>query len=114
MKHQPSPIARTGLLCFMLLLFASPVYARQGDTAAMASKDSGKVYSYDEVLSYHDSVRRAKESEQMARNMESFSRHYREQERNRKKQAYVRIGIGVLLLVVLVAGLLRKKRKVQG
>ena len=60
-----------------------------------------------------DFLNMARSNEQMGRNLDSFMAERREQERRQMRQAYVRIGFGVLMLIVLVVGLMRKKKKQQ-
>ncbi len=58
-----------------------------------------------------DSVNRVQSNEQMARNMDRFMVERKEQEKKAKRGAYIRIGIGVLLFIVLIIGLRRKKKQ---
>jgi hypothetical protein len=48
--------------------------------------------------------------EQNSRNLDSFLRLQKEREAKQKKQMYIRLGIGVLFLGVLVVGLMRRRR----
>jgi len=58
-----------------------------------------------------DSVNRELSNKQMARNMDAFLAERKEQERKAKQGAYIRIGFGVLMLIVLIVGLRRKKKQ---
>jgi Na+/phosphate symporter len=44
-------------------------------------------------------------------NLENFTKELREREKANKKQAFIRIGIGVLFAVIFVIGMLRKRKK---
>jgi hypothetical protein len=48
--------------------------------------------------------------QQVITGMESFMRMQEENKRKKRNQANIRIGIGVLTLIVLIVGLMRKKK----
>ncbi|MGG9971821.1 hypothetical protein ACQ33O_08530 [Ferruginibacter sp. SUN002] len=58
-----------------------------------------------------DSLTRAQSQKQMDRNLEAFMAVQKENQRKAKQGAFIRIGIGILLLVVLIIGLRRKKKQ---
>ena len=71
--------------------------------------------SQDSFLKVQDSMyqaaQRAAASDQNTRNSKNLMAGNREREGKRKKQAYLRIAIGVLLFVVLIIGLTRRKHR---
>jgi hypothetical protein len=58
-----------------------------------------------------DSENRARTNEQMTRNLNSFMDNRQEQERKNMKRMYWRLGFGILMLIVLVTGWMRKKKQ---
>lgn len=50
----------------------------------------------------------------MDRNLKALVQMQKERENKQKKQAYIRIGLGVLFLSVLVVGIMRRRRKTAG
>lgn len=94
-------------------LFSSLLLNAQNDKPS--TKDSLTISSPSSML---DSLNKAtqdqifKESmEQNSRNLDSFLAMRKEQEAKEKRNAMIRIGIGVLFLVVLVIGLRRRVKK---
>ena len=57
-----------------------------------------------------DSMNMARTNEQMARNMDAFMAQRREQEKKDMQRVYWRLTFGGLMLVVLIVGMMRKKK----
>ena len=58
-----------------------------------------------------DSMNMVRFNEQNTRNLNSFMAARKEQERKNIQRMYWRMGFGVLMLIVLIFGLLRKKKQ---
>jgi len=58
-----------------------------------------------------DSINMERTNEQMARNLNSFMAARKEQENKQLKQMYWRLSFGVLMLIVLIVGWIRKKKR---
>jgi len=58
-----------------------------------------------------DSQIKAENMEQMNRNLNRFVQEMKERDKKAKRNAFIRIGIGIFFLVILVIGLVRKKKK---
>ncbi len=56
---------------------------------------------------YYDSINNARNLQ----NLESFTKQYNEKQKANKRKAFIRLGIGILFGVVLVIGLMRKRKK---
>ena len=101
------------LLCFTMLASSAQISDRQlkENIAKLDSQTKELNESIARNMHYSDSVNTARSNEQMNRNMDSFMAERREQERRQMRQAFWRIGFGVLMLVVLVVGLVRRRKK---
>lgn len=103
------------LLCFTLAASSAQVSDRQ-IKENMAKLDSQtRELNESMARSTHsiDSIIMVRSNEQMARNMDSFMAERREQDRRRLKQMYWRLGFGVLMMVVLVVGFVRRRKLKQ-
>ncbi len=60
-----------------------------------------------------ESVEFARSQEQMGRNLDAFVQQQHEQEKKQVRNMYLRLGFGLVMLVVLVIGLLRQRSKKQ-
>lgn len=107
-------------LLILFLLITSTIHAQltkeqmqelHDNTKKMDSQTNALNESINESIKTMDSINRELSNKQMARNMDAFMAERKEQERKAKQGAYVRIGFGVLLLVVLIIGLRRKKKQ---
>jgi len=58
-----------------------------------------------------DSIYDHLETERNNRNLDMFLQMQKEREAKQKKEAYLRIGLGVLFLGILVFGLMRRRKK---
>jgi Tfp pilus assembly protein PilN len=58
-----------------------------------------------------DSIERARFNEQNTRNLNSFVKSMQERDRKQKRAMWMRLGLGVLMLGVLIFGLLRRRKK---
>ncbi len=104
------------LLCFSVVASSAQPSNKQlnDNIAKLDSQTKALNESIERNMHYSDSVNTARSNEQMNRNMNSFLAERREQERKQMRQAYWRIGFGVLMMIVLVVGLVRKRKgKVQ-
>jgi hypothetical protein len=105
-------------LLLPLLLLITLIGHTQADTTSQNSAGRASLVNHDslvKVREFNDSV--AKESqkkqdlEMMQRNLDSLMRVQKERDAKQKKAAMIRIGIGVAFLVILVIGLLRRRKK---
>ena len=100
------------LLCFSVFASSAQPSDKQlkDNIAKLDSQSKALNESIERNMHYSDSVNTARSNEQMGRNLDSFMAERREQERKQMRQAYWRIGFGVLMMVVLVVGLVRKRK----
>src|SRR5438105_3236684 len=66
---------------------------------------------YKQTMHTMDSVNNHLEEERNRRSLESFMAMQKKQQAKQKKAAWVRIGLGVFFLGVLVFGLMRRRKK---
>lgn len=90
---------------FLLMLAANA----QPDTATKRTVDSLQATVINDSPSYK--IDYTVDQEQMARNTESLMRMMSERREKEKRNAMIRIGIGILFLVVLVIGWRRRAVK---
>lgn len=64
-----------------------------------------------ENLARIESTEFARSQEQMSRNLDSFVAEQKEQQKKQLRNMYIRLGFGAAMLVILVVGLLRKRKK---
>ena len=79
------------------------------DTVQLVKKDSAtNVMSADSNKQDEISESTLKQNEQ---NLNSFMKEIKERDRKEKQQMYLRFGLGLLFLVVLIIGLLRRRKR---
>ncbi len=92
-----------------------PALARQDTLQQSIERNMRQMDSLNEQIRIMDSVNlermMTKSAEDMSHNMDWFIRYQKEREAKARKQAYIRIGIGVAFAAVLVVGLLRRRKK---
>lgn len=97
------------LILFACVLLIIPAFG-QGDT--LRQFDSA---AYARMRWVNDSLEKIRMSEQVRaeteRGINALVQMQKERNENQKRQAYIRIGLGLLFLVVLVVGLLRRRKK---
>lgn len=107
-------------LLILFLLISSATHAQltkeqmqelHDNTRKIDSQTNALNESINASIQRMDSVNRELSNKQMARNMDAFLAERKEQERKAKQGAYIRIGFGVLMLIVLIVGLRRKKKQ---
>jgi len=95
-------------IIFACVLLITPVFSQ--DT--LRSFDSA---AYARMQSVNDSLEKLRNSEQIRaeteRGINALVQMQKERNEKQKRQAYIRIGLGLLFLVVLVVGLLRRRKK---
>ncbi|MFN8298819.1 MAG: hypothetical protein U0T75_06920 [Chitinophagales bacterium] len=64
-----------------------------------------------ENLARIESTEFARSQEQMSRNLDSFVAEQKEQQKKQLRNMYIQLGFGAAMLVILVVGLLRKRKK---
>lgn len=64
-----------------------------------------------ENLARIESTEFARSQEQISRNLDSFVAEQKEQQKKQLRNMYIRLGFGAAMLVILVIGLLRKRKK---
>jgi parvulin-like peptidyl-prolyl isomerase len=84
---------------------------QQQTDSSIKALDSLNAHLNDGYKKTMDSVYNHLETEQNNRNMDMFLQMQREQQAKQKKEALLRIGLGVLFLGVLVFGLMRRRKK---
>ena len=102
------------LLCFtMLASSAQKIDDRQLKENIAKLDSQAKDINESVARSMHsmDSINMARSNEQMGRNMSRFVADRREQEKKQLKQTYLRLAFGVLMLIVLIAGLVRRRKQ---
>ncbi|HEV7332928.1 MAG TPA: hypothetical protein VGN63_17945 [Flavisolibacter sp.] len=102
-------------LCF-LLLFPQHLPAQTTDSLARAIDSNARSIdqSAKDIQRWKDSLEKDRiyrNLEQHGQSLDDFLQEMREQEEKRERQAAIRIGLGVLFLVVVIVGLVRRRRK---
>ncbi|MES2431780.1 MAG: hypothetical protein V4556_12650 [Bacteroidota bacterium] len=69
--------------------------------------------SMNESIRVMDSINMENFNRQNERNLNAFMAERKEQERKAQKGMYLRIGFGVLMLIVLIIGITRKRKPVE-
>ena len=104
----------------LLLLFAGAAHAQLTDKQMkemhdnMLKIDSSTAQLNESIKASQkaiDSINMARFNEQNNRNLDAFMAERREQEKKQLKAMYLRLAFGGLMLIVLIVGFLRKKKK---
>jgi len=107
------------MLRFFLLFFIS-CFLISNTPAQIPAKDSiiSPADSMRQILAaqmaYQNSIDKVRSMESMSRNLNSFVKEQKARENREWKRAMLRLGIGIFFLIVLIWGLLRKRKKKQG
>jgi len=107
------------MLRFFLLFFISSLLV-SNIPAQIPAKDSviGPADSMQQILAaqmaYQDSIDKVRSMENMNRNLNAFVKEQKARENREWKRAMLRLGIGIFFFIVLIWGLLRKRKKKQG
>jgi len=103
-------------LLFLFLLFSAVARAQVDEKAiqdGMKKLDTMNA-QLNESISHNmhvtDSINAARFAEQNIRNLDAFMAQRREQEKKDVQRMYWRLGFGGLMLVVLVVGMVRKRK----
>lgn len=108
---------------FIWLFFIGQICYSQTDSITMLINeiDSSLKASKEHVRNAIESSRRKIDSlymteynEQNIRNLNAFVADQQEKQRKQKTRNWIRIGVGVMMLVLLVVGLTRKKKNNSG
>ena len=101
----------------VLFLSTTSLFAQTGDTEIIVtdtSRETVRQSVQKEFERWQDSMRAVRIKEDVkkhGKSLDAFLQEMKEQERAKKRQRYFRIGVGVLFLIVLAAGLARRRRK---
>jgi hypothetical protein len=106
-------------LCLLLFIFLSIQGISQTPDTSLSGRIKAKIIETDSSMArfqrFTDSVdreTRKKEAERMAEQSGNyFLQLQKERRAKEKRNAYIRIGIGVAFFVVLIIGLLRRRAK---
>ncbi|MGG9961653.1 hypothetical protein [Ferruginibacter sp. SUN106] len=107
------------LLSLLLLLCTVTAHAQLSEkqlkelhdnTAKIESATAKLNESINESMHRTDSMNMVRFNEQNARNLDAFMAARKEQENKQMKRVYWRLGFGILMLIVLIAGWMRKKK----
>lgn len=96
---------RRFILC-VLLVTGSFINLHSQDSVAPPNRDT----SINAYIS-PDSLAKKQSMDQMNQNLNRFVKDMQARDKKAKKEAMIRIGIGVLFLGVLVVGILRRRKK---
>ena len=80
------------------------------NTAKIESTTTKLNESINESMHRTDSINMVRFNEQNTRNLDAFMASRKEQERKTIQRIYWRLGFGVLMLIVLIVGWIRKKK----
>ncbi|UEG49988.1 hypothetical protein LK994_00685 [Ferruginibacter lapsinanis] len=106
-------------LLFLSLLLSSVANAQLSQKQLQEMQDNARKMdsvtrkmneSINESIRRMDSLNMIETNKQMTRNMDAFMAERKVQEKKAKQRMYLRLGFGILMLVVLVIGLRRKKK----
>lgn len=102
-------------LVFMLIFFNSLLAMAQDSANA---RDDTNSYSRQSTL--NDSINKINEEKffketmkQNSRNLDNFIKYQKEASNRQKRNAWIRIGLGIFFFIILVIGLNRQKKKRQ-
>lgn len=103
------------LFLFSKLFFPGSLFAQPTDTL-LSGKDSNQIRTVvrKEVQRWRDSmdaVRIKTDVQKHGKPFDAFLAEMRERESKQMRQLYVRIGLGVAFLIVVLVGFLRRRRK---
>lgn len=97
------------LSLFISFILSSSLIAQ--NPAPDSAAGTSQVVQPVSVSVYDDSAARARSQEQMNRNLDAFVRQQKEREKKEWQRAWMRIGLGMFFLVVLIVGMLRRRKK---
>ncbi len=103
------------LLLFLLFIIATSLHAQSNDTAKKAAESTrNAVRQPAKIIRLQDSVQAERIIRQVQKNgkpLDAFLQERREKEKARKRQQYLRIGLGAAFLIVLALILARRRKK---
>jgi cytochrome c1 len=101
---------------FIVFVFFCSLHTVAQDTA----KKKNDTNSFSDFSLVHDSLKKAQEEsifketmEQNSRNLNDFLKYQEEQKARQKRNALIRISIGVFFFIILLVGLNRQRKKRQ-
>jgi hypothetical protein len=108
------PILLAAFLLFSLSFIKA--HSQNADSFARALDSSSKAIQQTtkDIERWKDSLRQKelqRFTDQNSKNLDLFLADMKERERKEKQQAYIRIGLGVAFLAVLIIGLIRRRKK---
>jgi hypothetical protein len=107
------------LLLLLFCLFSITCFGQQSDTTSGKKSSPAKVVFDDSALirltRFQDSIRKAEEMEEFnktnQKNLSYFLQLQKERRAKQKRNAIIRIAIGIGFLIILVIGLRRRAKK---
>jgi hypothetical protein len=93
-----------------IALFISPIcFSQDTDTVKLQDTSATAKALYDSQR-FLDSMKSANENRDITQGLNNLMQYQKEQRAKQKKQAFIYIGLGIFFLIVLIVGLMRRKK----
>ena len=93
-----------------LALFISPVCFSQDSTNNVKQDTSATAKALYDTQRFLDSMKAANQNRDAVQGLNNLLEYQKEQRARQKKQAFLYIGLGIFFLIVLIVGLMRRKK----
>ena len=94
----------------LYFFFYWPGWRTRKKVSSMKEMDSINAHINQGISKTTDSVYNHLQEEQNNRNLDAFVRMQKEEQEKQKKAMWIRIGLGVFFLAILVFGVMRRKK----
>ena len=103
------------LLFIIFTFFATVTFAQSADKdSVITAKDIAVLKAHDSIIRYYDSVNKLRDSTAIAadleRNTNNLVSFIKERDEKNMKRMWIRIGLGIAMLILLTIGLMRKRK----
>src|SRR5689334_7135704 len=92
-----------------IALFISPICFSQDSNPKLSDTSATTKALYDSQR-FLDSMKTANENRDITQGLNNLMQYQKEQRAKQKKQAFIYIGLGIFFLIVLIVGLMRRKK----
>ena len=99
-------------LLLVAALFISPVCFSQDSNALKLSDTSATAKALYDSQRFLDSMKAANENRDFTQGLNNLMQYQKEQRAKQKKQAFIYIGLGIFFLIVLIVGLMRRRKEI--
>ena len=101
------------LIAVFLLLFSTSVFGQDSNVLSRSIDSSAKKnqQTYEDVEDSLYRLRMERNMNEKGQELDKFLADYEERKEKEKQQTYIRIGVGIVFLSLLIYGLVRRRKK---